>query len=84
MITLIVDPVKGVVYDKSAICNLLNDYFVNVGPRMDAKISQTNKAFPVPNLANSFVYEHIAPEEAYFQLNQLNFRKANWPKKHTE
>ena len=76
MITLIIDPVKGVISDKSAICNL----FVNVGPRMDAKISQTNKAFPVPNLANSFVYEHITPEEAYFHLNQLNFRKANWPK----
>ena len=47
---------------------------------MDAKISHTNKIFPVPNLANSSVYEHITSEEVYFQLNQLNFRKANGPK----
>ena len=38
MITSIINPVKSVISDKSAICNLLNDYFVN----MDAKISLTN------------------------------------------
>ena len=79
MITSIIDSVKGVISDKSAICNLFNDSFVNFGPRMDPKISQTYKTFPVPNLANSFIYEHIAPEEVCFQLNQLNFRKANGP-----
>ena len=79
MITSIIDHVKGVISHKSAICNLLNDYFVNVGPHMDAKILQANKTFPIPNLANSFVYEHITPEEVYFQLNHLNFRKANGP-----
>ena len=79
MITSIIDPLKGVMSDKLAICNLLDDCFVNVELRMDAKISQTNKTFPVSNLANSFVYKHITPTEVYFQLNQLNFRKANGP-----
>ena len=40
---------------------------------MDTKISHTNKTFHIPNFANSFAYD------VYFQLNQLNFKKANGP-----
>ena len=40
MIATIADSEKVVISDKSTICSELNDFFVNVGPAMDAKIVQ--------------------------------------------
>ena len=39
IIATITDSEKGVISDKSTICSVLNDFFVNVGPTMDAKIA---------------------------------------------
>ena len=65
--------------EKEAISNLLNDYFTNVGLRMDAKIAKASTKFKTPSVTKSFFYETITPEEVLTQICQLNIAKASGP-----
>ena len=55
---------------RSAICDALNDFFVNIGQTMDAKIPQTNKTFRIPSKSKSFVYEPITCNEVVLEISQ--------------
>ena len=79
MIATIAGFEKEVVSDKSTICSVLNDFFVNVGLTMNAKMAQPCKNFHIPNVIKSFAYEPITNEEVYLKLSQLDPRKANGP-----
>ena len=65
MIVSITDSEKGVISDKSTICSVLNDFFVKVGPTMDAKIAQSCKNFYIPSFVKSYAYEPITNKEVY-------------------
>ena len=64
--------------DTQAISNLLNNYFTNIGPSMDVKISKClNKdKFKLSSLLNSFQFELISPDEVNKHLSQLSSSKA--------
>ena len=64
--------------DTQTISNLLNSYFTNVGPSMDAKIPkcQTKARFKLSSLLNSFQFDLISPDEVNKQLSELNSSKA--------
>ena len=79
MITSIIDSDGKEVSDQSIISKTLNEFFVNIGPNMDAKIPPSRNIFNIPSVVNSFAYEPISNDEVYLQLSQLNPRKANGP-----
>ena len=64
--------------DTQAISNLLNNYFTNIRPSMDAKIPKyPNKdEFKLSSLFNSFQFELISPDEVNKHLSQLSSSKA--------
>ena len=62
-----------------AISNLLNDYFTNVGLRIDAKIAKASTKFKTPSVTKSFFYEVITSEEVFRQICQLHIAKASGP-----
>ena len=59
-----IEKIENKISDKSVICNMLNNYFTNLGPSMDAKIPKTStKQFDIPSKIKSFQYDYITPEE---------------------
>ena len=58
------------------ICNVLNNYFVNVGPNLSAKIDNDISA-PKNILSNpkSLFFQPIIPPEVYREINKLNLKK---------
>ena len=76
MITSIIDLEGKEVSDQSIISKTLNEFFVNIGPNMDAKIPPSRNIFNIPSVVNSFAYDPISNDEVYLQLSQLNPRKA--------
>ena len=78
-IAFITDTNNCSITEKEAISNLLNDYFTNVGLRMDAKIAKASTKFKTPSVSKSFFYETITPEEVLTQICQLNIAKASGP-----
>ena len=58
---------------------MLNDFSVDVGPTMDAKIAQPCKNFYIPSVMKSFAYEPITNEEICLKLSQLDPCKASGP-----
>ena len=79
MITLLIDSENKNIVDRSEICNTLNDFFVNIGQTMDAKIPQTNETFRIPSIAKSSVYEPITCDKVVLEISQLNPKKADGP-----
>ena len=79
MITSIIDSEGKEVSDQSIISKTLNEFFVNIGPNMDAKIPPSRNIFNIPSVVNSFAHEPITYDEVYLQFSQLNPRKANGP-----
>ena len=67
------------VTENADICKLLNDYFLNVGTSMDAKIPQATKKFKIPSVMQSFFHDPITPEEVSAQFQQLDPLKAYGP-----
>ena len=63
MIAIIANSEKGVISDKSTICSVLNDFFINVSPTMDAKIAQPCKNFYIPSVMKSFAFEPITKKK---------------------
>ena len=78
MITSIIDSEGKEISDKSIIFKTLNEFCVNVGLNMDAKIPPSRNIFSIPSAVNSFAYEPIT-NEVYLQLSKLNPRKASGP-----
>ena len=78
IISVISDMHNKKITDKQAISNLLNNYFTNVGPSMDAKIPkcQNKDKFKLSSLLNSFQFELISSDEVNKQLSELNTSKA--------
>ena len=76
-----VDSQDCTVTEKKAIglCELLNEHFTNVGPKMDAKIAKTAQVFNIPSSLKSFYYDPNTPHEVVEQLHQLNPSKACGP-----
>ena len=79
MITSIIDSEGKEVFDQSIISKILNEFFVNIGSNMDAKIPPSRIVLNIPSVDNLFAYEPITNDEVYLQLSQLNPRKANGP-----
>ena len=78
-ISMITDEQNCKITDKTKISDLLNDYFANVGPSLDAKILAATKCFNFPSMLKSFVYDPITEDEVYLQIFQLNSNKAAGP-----
>ena len=56
---MITDEQSCKITDKTKISDLLNDYFANIGPSLDAKISAATKCFNFSSLLKSFEYDPI-------------------------
>ena len=79
-INVIKDSSENKIFDKSVICNMLNNYFTNLGPSMDAKIPKTStKQFDIPSKIKSFQYDYITPEEILSEFAKLDTSKASGP-----
>ena len=78
-IASITDTKNSSITEKEAISNLLNDYFKNIGLRMDAKIAKASTKFKTPSVTKSFFYKTITPEEVLTQICQLNIAKVSGP-----
>ena len=78
IINVILDINNEKITDTQAISNLLNNYFTNIGPSMDAKIPKCpNKdKFKLSSIFNSFQFELISPDEVNKHLSQLSSSKA--------
>ena len=78
IINVISDINNEKITDTQAISNLLNNYFTNIGPSMDAKIPKCpNKdEFKLSSLLNSFQFELISPDEVNKHFSQLSSSKA--------
>ena len=77
---MITDEQNCKVTDKTKISDLLNDYFANVGPSLNAKIPAAIKCFNFPSMLKSFMYHPITEDKVYLQILQLNPNKAAGPK----
>ena len=81
VISTLTDHHKCNIADKVKIANLFNEFFANVGPSLDSKISRIGiKKCNVPSIAQSFFYEPITSEEVLMQFCQINAFKASGPK----
>ena len=78
IIDVILDINNKKITDTQAISNLLNNYFTNIGPSMDAKIPKcpNKNKFKLSSLLNSFQFELISPDEVNKHLSQLSSSKA--------
>ena len=64
----------------SEICIILNDYFVNVGPNLSAKIDNvTSTPHNISSNTKSLFFQPIIPLEVYQKINKLNLKKATGP-----
>ena len=62
------------------ICNVLNNYFVNVGPDVSAKIDNDISAPKnISSNPKSLFFQPIIPPEVYREINKLNLKKAAGP-----
>ena len=62
------------------ICNVLNNYFVNVGPNLSAKIDNDISAPKnISSNPKSLFFQPIKPPEVYREINKLNLKKAAGP-----
>ena len=66
MITSIIDSDGKEVSDQSIISKTLNEFFVNIGSNMDAKIPPSRNIFNISSVVNSFAYKPITNDEVYF------------------
>ena len=76
---MITDEQNCKITDKTKISDLLNDYFGNVEPSLDAKIPAATKCFNFSNKLKSFVYDPFTEDEIYLQISQLYPNKAAGP-----
>ena len=63
---------------KIEISNTLNDYFINVGPNLNAKTDNCQKSQNnhMTSKTNSFFFQPIAPMEVFQEISRLNARKS--------
>ena len=62
------------------ICNVLNNYFVNVGPNLRAKIDNDISAQKnISSNPKSLFFQPIIPPEVYREINKLNLKKSSRP-----
>ena len=72
---------KQMTKNKDEISNILNDYFVNIGPNLSAKINNQSMS-SIGNIScsvNSFFFLPIVPMEVYREIHNLNSKKAEGP-----
>ena len=67
--------------NKDEISNILNDYFVNIGPNVSAKINNQSMSstINIPCNVNSFFFLPIVPMEVYREIHHPNSKKAEGP-----
>ena len=64
VLSTITDVNNRLVSENTEICNILHNYFTNVGPSMDAKIPTTQlKKFNTTSIMKLFCYDPIRSEE---------------------
>ena len=72
---------KQMTKNKDEISNILNDYFVNIGPNLSAIINNQSMS-SIGNIScsvNSFFFLPIVPMEVYRESHNLNSKKAEGP-----
>ena len=66
--------------DCSGICDQLNNFFINIGPKMASKIPNDSSKANVTNAMlssiNSFFFEPCMSEEVYLEMTRLNEKKS--------
>ena len=61
----------------SKICNVLNDYFLNAGSNLSAKIdNDISTPNNISSNTKSLFFQPIIPLEDYQEINKLNLKKA--------
>ena len=79
-ISTIADENNCRISDRTKISNLLNKYFINVGPALDAAIPKAKlENCSIPTIEQSFCFGAITPDEVHKQLCMLNLFKASGP-----
>lgn len=82
VINKLVDEDNKVIKSASAICNTLNEYFVNIGPNLSDKIVSSNlhtMQNSLPSNVKSIYLQPIDPLEVFREINNLNPNKAGGP-----
>ena len=72
---------KQMTENKDEISNILNDYFVNIGPNLSAKINNQSMS-STSNIScsvNSFFFLLIVPMEVHREIHNLNSKKTEGP-----
>ena len=72
---------KQMTENKDGISNILNDYFVNIGFNLSAKINNQymSSTSNISCSVNSFFFLPIVPMEVYREIHNLNSKKAEGP-----
>ena len=70
-IASITDTKNSSITEKEAISNLLNDYFKNVGLRMDAKIAKASTKFKTPSVTKSFFIKQLHQKKSLHRFVSL-------------
>ena len=68
-----------VLTDSKAICNELNNFFVNIGPIMASKISNYSRTKPLTTVSSckkTFFFEPITSYDVWREIYSLNQKKA--------
>ena len=60
------------------ICNELNSYFTEIGPRMASKIPDTKAMNTISSSLNSFFCEPCTESEVFQEIMHLNEKKVSW------
>ena len=67
-----------IIEKSSEISYTLNDYFINVGPNLNAKIDNCQKSQDkhTTSKANSFFFQPIVPVKVFQEISRLNAKKS--------
>ena len=70
-----------IIEKSSEISNTLNDYFINVGPNLNAKIDNCQKSQHnhMTSKTNYFFLQPIVPKEVFQKIFRLNAKKSPGP-----
>ena len=70
-----------IIEKSSEISNTLNDYFINMGPNLNAKIDNCQKSQHnhMASKTNSFFFQPIVPMEVFREISRLNAKKSPGP-----
>ena len=71
---------KQMTKNKDETSNILNDYFVNIGPNLSAKINnQSMSSIGIISCSVNSFFVPIVPMEVYREIHNLNSKKAEGP-----